>query len=50
MASVQEKLAESLKVLKDYQDTHDNLVIKGWYIPSFPGSEGDTKCRQNRCG
>ena len=66
MASIQEKLAESLKVLKDYQDTHDNLVIngmsvlgevhtrrliangylqsviKGWYIPSFPGSEGDT--------
>lgn len=66
MASIQEKLAESLKVLKDYQDAHDNLVIngmkvlgdihtkrliangylqsviKGWYIPSFPGSEGDT--------
>ena len=66
MANIQEKLAESLKVLKDYQDTHDNLVIngmkvlgdvhtkrliangylqpviKGWYIPSFPGSEGDT--------
>lgn len=66
MASIQERLAESLKVLKTYQDTHDNLVIcgakelgethtkrlvdngylqpviKGWYIPSFPGSEGDT--------
>lgn len=66
MASIQEKIAESLKVLKDYQDAHDNLVIngmkvlgdihtkrlvangylqsviKGWYIPSFPGSEGDT--------
>nr|MBP7472349.1 cell filamentation protein Fic [Prevotella sp.] len=66
MASVQERLAESLKVLKDYQDHHENLiikgskilgpthttrlvkagylqtVIKGWYMPSFPGSEGDT--------
>lgn len=66
MASVQEKLAESLSVLKDYQDSHGNMIIKGysalgethtkrllqngylqpvirgWYIPSFPGSEGDT--------
>ncbi|MDD6854319.1 MAG: Fic family protein [Prevotella sp.] len=66
MASVQEKIAESLKVLKDFQDSHDNMIIKGqstlgethtkrllqngylqqvirgWYIPSFPGSEGDT--------
>lgn len=66
MASIQERLADSLKVLKKYQDTHENLVIngqqelgtihtkrlvqngylqpviKGWYIPSFPGSEGDT--------
>lgn len=66
MASMQQKLADSLKVLKDYQDSHDNMVIKGysalgethtkrllkngylktiikgWYMPSFPGSEGDT--------
>lgn len=66
MASMQEKLADSLKVLKNYQDSHDNMVIKGysvlgethtkrlldngylkaiikgWYMPSFPGSEGDT--------
>jgi len=67
MATIQEKLAESLAVLKTYQDTHgDNLVIqgadtlgrthterlvnsgflqmviKGWYIPSSPGSEGDS--------
>lgn len=66
MASIQEKLAESLRVLKDYQDSHGNMVIKGhsvlgethtrrllqngylqsvirgWYIPSFPGGEGDT--------
>lgn len=66
MASVQDKLAESLSVLKDYQDSHGNMIIKGysalgethtkrllqngylqpvirgWYIPSFPGSEGDT--------
>lgn len=66
MASVQEKLAESLSVLKDYQDSHGNMIIKGysalgethtkrllqngylqpvirgWYIPAFPGSEGDT--------
>lgn len=67
MANIQEKLAESLSVLKDYQDWHgDNLVIKGaatlgeihtrrlvdtgylrmvikgWYIPSFPGNEGDS--------
>ena len=67
MATIQEKLAESLAVLKAYQDAHgDNLVIqgadtlgrthterlvnsgylqmviKGWYIPSSPGSEGDS--------
>lgn len=67
MATIQEKLAESLKVLKAYQDAHgDNLVIhgadtlgrthterlvnngylqmviKGWYIPSSLGSEGDS--------
>jgi hypothetical protein len=27
MASVQEKLAESLSVLKDYQDSHGNMII-----------------------
>ena len=67
MATIQEKMAESLAVLKAYQDSHgENLVIqgadtlgrihterlvdagylkmviKGWYIPSFPGSEGDS--------
>lgn len=67
MATTQEKLADSLSVLKEYQDTHeDNLVIcgasvlgethtkrlmdngylqrviKGWYIPSSPGNEGDS--------
>lgn len=67
MATIQEKMAESMAVLKAYQDAHsDNLVIhgadtlgrthterlvdggyltmviKGWYIPSFPGSEGDS--------
>lgn len=67
MATLQEKLAESLSVLKKYQDEHaDNLVVKGvsalgrthtkrlvdngylqmvvkgWYIPSSPGSEGDS--------
>lgn len=67
MATIQEKLADSLAVLKEYQDKHsDNLVIqgastlgethtkrlvnngylqmviKGWYIPSYPGSEGDS--------
>ena len=67
MATIQEKMAESLAVLKAYQDKHgDNLVIqgadtlgrvhterlvdagylkmviKGWYIPSSPGSEGDS--------
>ena len=67
MATIQEKLAESLEVLKTYQDAHgDNLVIqgadtlgrthterlvnsgylqmviRGWYIPSSPGSEGDS--------
>lgn len=67
MATIQEKLADSLAALKAYQDTHeDNLVlqgietlgrthterlvgsgylqmvVKGWYIPSQPGSEGDS--------
>ncbi len=67
MATIQEKLSESLGALKKYQDAHgDNLVIqgadtlgrthterlvnsgylqmviKGWYIPSSPGSEGDS--------
>ena len=67
MATIQEKLAESLEVLKTFQDNHgDNLVIqgadtlgrthterlvnsgylqmviKGWYIPSMPGREGDS--------
>ena len=67
MATIQEKLADSLAALKKYQDAHkDNLVIhgaetlgrthterlvgsgylqmvvKGWYIPSSPGSEGDS--------
>lgn len=66
MATVKERLAESLRVLKNYQDTHQSLVVqgqsqlgtthtrrllnngyltsvlKGWYIPSLPGSEGDT--------
>ena len=67
MATIQEKLAESLEVLKAFQDNHgDNLVIqgadtlgrihterlvnsgylqmviKGWYIPSMPGREGDS--------
>ena len=67
MATIQEKMAESLAILKAYQDKHgDNLVIqgadtlgrvhterlvdagylkmviKGWYIPSSPGSEGDS--------
>ena len=66
MASVQEKLADSLSVLKAYQDTHENIiiqgmktlgethtkrliqngyleqVIKGWYMPTMPGMEGDT--------
>ena len=67
MASLQEKLADSLEALKAWQDEHkENLVIrgsstlgevhtkrlvdsgylqmviKGWYIPSSPGSEGDS--------
>ena len=29
MASIQERLADSLEVLKKYQDTHENLVING---------------------
>ena len=27
MASTQEKLADSLKALKDYQDGHGNMII-----------------------
>ena len=67
MATIQEKLAESLAVLKEYQDAHGEnvvirgagtlgrthterlvdsgylkMVIKGWYIPCSPGSEGDS--------
>jgi len=66
MASANERLAESLRVLKEYQEknhfsvirgqealgvTHtkrllDNgylqPIIKGWYMPSLPGDEGDT--------
>ena len=66
MASIQEKLADSLGVLKEYQDknigsiikgqktlgeTHTRRlvqngyleqIIKGWYMPSMPGFEGDT--------
>ena len=67
MATIQEKQAESMAVLKEYQDAHgENLVIqgaetlgrthterllnsgylkmviKGWYIPCYPGSEGDS--------
>ena len=67
MATLREKLAGSLAILKAWQDEHrDNLVIrgastlgemhtkrlvdggylqmvvKGWYIPSSPGSEGDS--------
>ena len=67
MATIQEKLADSLEILKNYQDSHgDNLVIqgantlgrthterlvnggylqmviKGWYIPSSPESQGDS--------
>jgi len=66
MASIQEKLADSLSVLKKYQDTNNNpiikglkvlgethtkrllqngyleQIIKGWYMPSMPGMEGDT--------
>lgn len=67
MATIQEKLADSLAVLKAYQDAHPGnlvirgtsvlgtthtkrlvangylqMVVKGWYVPSFPGSEGDS--------
>lgn len=66
MASIQEKLADSLSVLKSYQDTHKSSiiqglktlgdihskrlikngyleqVIKGWYMSTMPGMEGDT--------
>ena len=30
MASAQEKLVESLSVLMDYQDSHGNMIIKGY--------------------
>ena len=66
MASIQEKLADSLSILKQYQDTHDSdiikgvkvlgethtkrliqngyleQIIKGWYMATMPGMEGDT--------
>ena len=66
MATVNERLAESLRVLKKYQEkndytvihgkdtlgtTHTNRllnsgylqqIIKGWYMSSLPGNEGDT--------
>jgi len=66
MASANERLAESLRVLKKYQEengfsvirgqealgvTHTKRllangylqpIIKGWYMPSLPGNEGDT--------
>ena len=29
MASTQEKLADSLRALKDYQESHGNMIIKG---------------------
>ena len=66
MATVNERLAESLRVLKEYQEKNNYSVIhgksalgttntnrlldsgylqpiiKGWYMPSLPGNEGDT--------
>lgn len=30
MASLQEKLADSLAVLKEFQDKNENLIIKGF--------------------
>ncbi len=66
MASIQEKLADSLSVLKKYQDENNSdiiqgmktlgetqtkrlidngyleQVIKGWYMTTMPGMEGDT--------
>lgn len=66
MATVQERLAASLQVLKDYQEKNSMMVInsmdalgrthterllnngfleqiiKGWYMPTFPGREGDS--------
>lgn len=67
MATIQQKQAESMAMLKEYQDAHgENLVIhgadtlgrthterlvdsgylkmviKGWYIPCYPGSDGDS--------
>lgn len=66
MATVNQRLAESLRVMKEYQEKNDNSVIhgknalgtthtnrlldsgylqpiiKGWYMPSLPGNEGDT--------
>ena len=66
MASIQEKLADSLGRLKEYQDKNKNFILKGqkvigethtkrllqngyleqiirgWYMPSMPGLEGDT--------
>lgn len=66
MASIQEKLADSLSILKEFQDKNKNpiikgfktlgeihtkrllqngyleQIIKGWYMPTMPGLEGDT--------
>lgn len=67
MATIQQKQAESMAMLKEYQDAHGEnvvihgadtlgrthterlvdsgylkMVIKGWYIPCYPGSEGDS--------
>lgn len=66
MASIQEKLADSLGVLKAFQDSSKSVVIrgsktlgethtrrlvqngyleqiiKGWYMPTMPGMEGDS--------
>ena len=66
MANVQELLADSLEKLRQLQEKHPNIILRGteelsrthlnrliangwlqevmrgWYIPSRPGSEGDT--------
>lgn len=66
MASTQEKLADSLAKLKEFQEKEQNPIVKGlkvlgethtkrllqngyleqiirgWYMPSMPGLEGDT--------
>ena len=43
MASVQEKLADSLSVLKAYQDTHENIIIQG--MKTLGECRGGTKIR-----